>query len=90
MCGIAEWSIAAYGIASTECVLNRDTCEVEAAGAIDNVFHSSAKPLSHVQSVSFVESAGAVLLLGHAYMKLSPAQYWFSEHVLQSMDSANQ
>jgi len=47
-------------------------------------------PLSHVQAVSFVERAGAVLLLGHAYMRLSPGQYWLSGHAPHTQDSVSQ
>jgi hypothetical protein len=51
--------------------------------------HSGTNPLSHVQSVSFVENAGAVLLLGQEYISLSPGQYWLSEHAVHCMDSAS-
>jgi len=52
--------------------------------------HSGTNPLSHVQSVSFVENAGAVLLLGQEYISLSPGQYWLSGHGLHSQDGVNQ
>jgi len=52
--------------------------------------HSGTNPLSHVQLCSLVESAGAVLLLGHAYMLLSPGQWWLSGHALQIIEGACQ
>ena len=47
-------------------------------------------PLSHVQFSSLAERAGAVLLLGHAYMLLSPGQWWLSGHALQIIEGACQ
>ena len=51
---------------------------------------SGTNPLSHTQSVSCVELAGAVLLPGQAYMRLSPGQCWLRGHAWQRPESPSQ